>query len=205
MAAALACALLAALLASRQRSAAEAGYGPLRPVLVAAAELGAGKPIEPEEARRALVTRRVPARFVPPGALRRPEEALGQAPAVTIPAGSYVIAAQLSVPLPDAPGGAALGGGRRPVQVAVTGAEALLVGGGAPEGQLVDVIVARQSGLGQGGGAEIAAEGVELLALNGPKDPGEGWTATLAVDRDQALDLIEAEANTRQIRLLPRP
>jgi Flp pilus assembly protein CpaB len=205
MAAALTCALLAAMLASRQRSAAEASYGPLRPVLVAASELAAGKPIGPDDASRSLVTRRIPASFVPPGALRHPQEAVGQAPGVAIPAGSYVIAGQLSVPAADAPSGPALGDGRRPVQVAVTGAEALLVGGAPPEGQIVDVIIARQSGLGQGGGAEVAAEGVELLALNGPKGPGEGWTATLAVDRDQALELIEAEANTRQIRLLPRP
>lgn len=203
--AALICAILAATVASRYRSSAATRYGPLRPVLVAATELAAGKAIAPEDASKALVVRRVPSSFAPPGALRRPQQALGQAPGATIPAGAYVLAAQLAVPSAEPPAAPGLGGGKRPVQVAVIGAEALTVGGAAPEGSRVDVVVAQQSGLGNSARTFVAAERVRLLALTGPAEPGEGWRATLAVTREQALELIEAEAASRQIRLLPRP
>jgi hypothetical protein len=89
--------------------------------------------------------------------------------------------------------------------VAVAGAEALLVGGADPEGGRVDVVVARRGGLGQSARTYVAGEGVRLLALRGPKGAGDGWSATLAVRRDLALALIEAEAGGREIRLLPRP
>jgi Flp pilus assembly protein CpaB len=203
--AALACAVLAATLAGRYRSSVAAQYGPLRPVLVAGAELPAGQPIGPAEARAALEVRRVPAAFAPPGALSHPRDALGQAPAAPIPAGSYVIGAQLAVPVAEAPGAPSLGRGRQPVQLAVTGAEALLVGGATPEGSRVEVVVSRQSGLGRRGRTYVAASGARLLALARPSGPGEGWSATLALTREEALDLIGAEAAARQIRLLPLP
>ena len=201
--AALVCAALAATVAGRYRSGVEARYGPLRPVVVAATELAAGTPIGPAETRRALAVRRVPARFVPEAALRRPADALGRVPAATIPAGSYVLSAQLVVPQPRArtPG---VGGGLRPVQIAVGGAEALIVNGASPEGTRVDVVVSEQSGLGRRGRTFVAAAGVRLLALTGPGGPGEGWSATLALTRPQALDLIAAESAAREIRLLPR-
>lgn len=203
--AALACALLAASVAGRYRSSLDARYGELRPVVVAASELPAGRLIAPRQATSDLVVRRVPASFAPPGVLRRPQEALGRAPAATVPAGSYLLAAQLVVPAPEPPPAAGVGGGRRPLQVEVAGAEALLIGGASPEGSLVDVVVSRQSGLGDKGDAEVAASAVKLLALSGPQGPGEGWSATLAVTRDQALELIEAQAGSREIRLLARP
>jgi Flp pilus assembly protein CpaB len=202
--AAVVCALLAATVAGRYRSRVEARYGPLRPVVVAAAELPAGKPIGVEGAQTGLAVRRVPASFVPPGALSRPEDVVGRAPGATIPAGSYVIAAQLAIPEPDVPPHPGVGQGLRPVQVAVAGAEALTVDGGAPEGALVDVVVARQAGLGNAASAHIAASGVKLLALQSPAGPGEGWSATLAVTEQQALALIGAQSAGREIRLLPR-
>lgn len=203
--AALACAILAATLAGRYRSSVAAQYGALRPVLVASAELPAGQPIGPAEARGALEVRRVPAAFAPPGALSHPRDALGQAPAAPIPEGSYVIGAQLAVPATEAPSAPGVGRGRQPVQLAVTGAEALLVGGAAPEGSRVDVVVSRQGGLGQRGRTYVAASGARLLTLTQPSGPGEGWSATLALTRDEALDLIGAETAARQIRLLPLP
>jgi len=202
-AAAIACALLAAVVAGRYRDSLESRYGELRPVLVAAEELPAGEPIARKRSQTALAVRRVPARFAPPGALRGPDEALGRAPAATVPAGSYVLDAQLVWPGPPTP--AAVPGEKRPVQVEVAGAEALLAGGASPEGGDVDVVVSRQSGLGRKGDAEIVATGVKLLALAGPEGPGDGWSATLAVGRAEALDLIEAQAGGGEIRLLPRP
>jgi hypothetical protein len=98
-----------------------------------------------------------------------------------------------------------VGQGRRPVEVAVAGADALTVSGGSPEGSRVDVVVARQGGLGNSARVYIAATSVKLLALRGPATPGEPWSATLAVTEQQALSLIGAQSAGREIRLLPRP
>jgi Flp pilus assembly protein CpaB len=201
--AALVCALLAATVAGRYRSRLEGRYGPLRAVVVATSELQPGEPIGVERAQAALAVRRVPASFVPPGALTRPADALGRAPGATIPAGSYVLGAQLAVPRTKEPPGPGVGQGLRPVQVAVAGAEALTVGGGVPEGRRVDVVVSRQAGLGRSARARIAATAVKLLALAAPTEPGEPWSATLAVTEQQALSLIAAQSAGREIRLLP--
>jgi len=203
--AALACALLAALIASSYRSRVEAGYGALRPVVVATTGLRAGVPIGPAEAKRSLAVRRVPARFAPASAIRHPTDALGRAPTGPVPAGAYLLGVQLVVPEPEHAPAPGVGRGRRPVSVGVTGAGALLVGGGSPEGARVDVIVSQPSGLGNRARTWVAAAGVRLLTLEGPGGPGEGWTATLALTRPQALELISADASGRQIRLLPRP
>jgi Flp pilus assembly protein CpaB len=202
--AALICAFLAAMVAGRYRSRVEARYGPLRPVVVSTAELPAGEPIGVDQAGSALVVRRIPASFVPPGALVHPADALGRAPSATIPSGSYVLGAQLAVPGPDAPPTPGVGQGLRPLQVSVAGAEALTVGDGSPEGSRVDVVVSRQAGLGRSASARIAATDVRLLALQSPPGPGEGWSATLAVTEQQALSLIGAQSAGREIRLLPR-
>ena len=204
--AAIACAALAAAVAGRYRAGVAAQYGGLRPVLVAVADLPVAGAIGPAEAKRALAVRRVPARFVPPGALRRPAQALGRAPAAPLPAGSYVLDAQLVVPRAERPRAVpGAGRGRRPVQIQVAGAEALTLGGSSPEGSRVDVVVSEQSGLGRRGRTYVAASGVRVLALSGPPGPGEGWSATLALTRSQALELIGAEGGAREIRLLPRP
>ena len=203
--AAVVCALLAATIAGRYRSKVEARYGPLRAVVVAAAELPAGEPIGVDRAQAALSVRRVPASFVPPGSLVRVADAIGRAPGAAIPAGSYVLGAQLELPGADAPKAPGVGLGRRPVDVAVAGAEALTLGGATPEGTRVDVVVARQAGLGKSASARIAATNVKLLALRSPAGPGEAWSSTLAVTEQQALSLIGAQSAGREIRLLPRP
>lgn len=202
-AAAVLCALGAATIAGRYRTAADARYGDLRPVLVASGDIAAGTVIGPAQASEAMSVRRVPSSFVPPGSLRRPEQAIGRAPAADIPSGSYVIGAQLELPAPATPAAPGAGQGRSPVQVSVTGAEALTLGGAAPEGSRVDVVIAQRSGLGNDAKTYIAASGVRLLALRAPQGSGQGWSATLALNRDQALELIEAEAAAREIRLLP--
>lgn len=202
--AALICALLAATVAGRYRSRVEGRYGPLRPVVVATSELPAGKPIGTARVQAALIVRRVPSSFVPPSALTRTADALGRAPGATIPAGSYLLGAQLVLPHPKEPPEPGVAVGLRPVQVAVAGAEALTVGGPAPEGRRVDVVVSRQAGLGRSASAHIAASAVRLLALAAPAGPGEPWNATLAVTEEQALSLIAAQSAGREVRLLPR-
>jgi Flp pilus assembly protein CpaB len=202
--AAVICAILAAALAGSYSSRVAARYGPLRPVVVASAELPAGEPIGFGSAPPSLIIRRVPARFVPHGALTRVADALERVPGATIPAGSYVLGAQLELPRPEQPKAPGVGEGR-PLEVAVAGAEALTVGGGPPEGSRVDVVISRQAGLGRSARAYIAVTNVRLLALRGPAGPGEAWSATLAVTEQQALSLIGAQSSGREIRLLPLP
>jgi Flp pilus assembly protein CpaB len=180
------------------------GYGALRPVVVAAAPLGAGKPFEPTAVEADLEVRQVPARFVPAGALRDPAEALGLAPVAAIPSGAYLLAAQLRPPRSDSPG-PALAAGRRPVQIAVTGAEALAVGGADPVGSRVDIVVTAEAGDGGAGHTYVAAAGVPLLGLGaGPEGDAAGAAeATLGLTRRQALRLIAAESFARQVTVMP--
>jgi Flp pilus assembly protein CpaB len=214
--AALACAGLAAALAGGYRTDLESQLGPLRPVVVARARLAARQALRPADASRLLEVRRIPERFAPPGAVTSAEQAIGRAPATGIPAGAYVLASQLRRPRAghhrsDLP---RLGSGRQPVEIAVSGAEALAATGGDPRGSRVDVIVTTEPGPGGGSGRTyVAAEGVQLLELGQSGDPGAAaglpepgpaaWTATLALRRPQALRLIQAENFARQVRLIP--
>jgi Flp pilus assembly protein CpaB len=178
------------------------GYGELRPVLIAAGRLRAGEEIDPAIATELLEVRRVPVRFAPEAALAAPQEALGLVPTATIPAGSYLLAAQLRPPRlgrgPD------LGRGRRPVEIAVSGAGALAAFGGQPVGGQVDVVVTTEPSGSEEGRTFVAASGVPLLAL-APAAEGEAGeaTVTLGLTRPQALRLIAAESFARKLTLLP--
>src|SRR5438045_1875133 len=88
---ALLAAAVAAALADGYGSSVARGYGPLRPVVVLTRVLRPERPLGPEELARALEVRRVPMRFVPPGALVSPGDALGLAPVSVLPAGSYLL------------------------------------------------------------------------------------------------------------------
>jgi Flp pilus assembly protein CpaB len=181
------------------------GYGALRPVVVASAQLPAGKPLSPTAAETGLEVRQVPVRFVPAGALRDPAEALGLVPAAAIPSGAYLLAAQLRPPHSEA-SGPRLAAGRRPVQIAVSGAEALAVAGGTPVGTRVDVVVTTEPGEAGAGHTYVAAAGVPLLGLGAsPEGDATGTAlATLGLTRPQALRLIAAESFARQVTVMPR-
>lgn len=210
--AAVLCAVLAAALVNGYRARVSNSFGELRPVVVAATELPAGKVLSAKGVGKQLEVRRVPASFVPPDALTAPEEALGLVPAATVSAGSYLLAAQLAPPAPAGAQRPPVGPGRRPVEIAVTGAAALEAAGVAGGGR-VDVVVTEEPKTGSRGRTYVAASGVPLIALN----PGGGEavateagagtgtaSATLALTRDEALQLIAAENFARQVRLLPR-
>lgn len=204
--AALAAAAGAAAIADRYGAGVARGYGELRPVLVVVEGLEAGEEIDPRQAAK-LEPRRIPARFVSPGALANPAEAIGLVAAAPVPAGSYLLASQLRPPRVDPAAALGLGGGRHPVEIAVSGTEALAVAGSQPVGGRVDVVVtAEPSGSGPGR-TYVAAAAVPLLAL-GPGAEGmvsEGLAAaTLALSRRQALRLIAAESFARRVTLLPR-
>jgi Flp pilus assembly protein CpaB len=205
------CAALAARSVSGYSQSVEAQLGPLRPALVADAPLAAKRVLRAADHRR-LEVRRVPERFVPPGALTNPAEAVGRAPTALIPAGAYVLGAQLEVPgsKPDhhrSP----LGGGRTPVEIPVTGAAALAAGLGGSARRLVDVIVtAEPHGDSGQGRTYVAARGVRLLELR-TADPNSGDVApalpdasiaTLALSHAQALSLIHAQNFAREVRLV---
>ena len=199
--AALLTAVAAAAIADGYGKSVARGYGELRPVLVATAALDRGQPIDPGTG---LAVRRVPARFVPPGALRAPAEAAGLAPTAPVPAGSYLVAAQLRPPGAGGDSGPALGAGRRPVEIAVSGAAALSVAGGSPLGTRVDVVVTTEPSSSGSGRTYVAAAAVPLLALGSAAEGAGTAAATLGLTRRQALRLIAAESFARQITILPR-
>jgi pilus assembly protein CpaB len=203
--AALVAAIVAGTIADGYGNSVARGYGALRPVVIAAAQLPAGKALDPTAAETALEVRQVPARFVPLGALRDPDEALGLVPVAAIPSGAYLLAAQLRPPRSDAPG-PRLAGGRRPVQIAVSGAAALAVDGTDPIGSRIDVVVTTEPTGGGSGHTYVAAAGVPLLGLGaGPEgDAGGTAEATLGLTRPQALRLIAAESFARQVTVMPR-
>jgi Flp pilus assembly protein CpaB len=179
-------------------------YGPLQTVVIASRPLASDGPLGPAEVSADLESRRIPARFVPPGALRAREEALGLVPVARISAGSYLLAAQLRPPRRRQPG--AFQDGRRPVEIAVTGAEALLAAGMDSRGTRVDVVLTTEPSASGRGQTYIAAAGVPLLALGpGADGPGPGGTsaATLGLTKRQALKLIAAESFARKLTLLP--
>jgi Flp pilus assembly protein CpaB len=197
---------LAAAIADGYGSSVARGFGPLRPVVVVSAKLPAGRPIGLEEMTGALEVRRVPERFVPPDALAAPHDAIGLEPLTTLPAGSYLLASQLRPPRRENPT-PGLSGGRRPVEISVSGADALLATGPASSGGRVDVVVTSEpSGAGRGR-TYVAAAGVPLLALGPGADgpaPGGISAATLGLTRREALRLIAAESFARKVTLLPR-
>jgi Flp pilus assembly protein CpaB len=196
---------LAAAIADGYGSRVTKGYGPLQAVVVASRPLVPDGPLGLDEVSAGLARRRVPTRFVPPGALRAPEEALGLVPVARIPAGSYLLSPQLRPPGHRDPNAASLGG-RRPVEISVSGAEALLAGGMDPRGTAVDVVVTTEPSASGSGRTYVAAAGVPLLALGpGADGPGPGGTsaATLGLTKHQALRLIAAESFARKLTLLP--
>ncbi len=203
---ALLAAALAAVIADGYGSSIARGYGPLRQVVVLGRDLRAGEPIVPGQAADALEVRRVPARFVPIGALARPHEALGLAPASELPAGSYLLAAQLQAPRHRDATATGLDGNRRPVEVPVSGAEAMLEAEPTAARTKVDVVVTTEPTGAGPGRAYVAVEGVPLLALRpGSDGPGLGSAsaATLGLTKRQALRLIAAESFARKLTLLP--
>jgi Flp pilus assembly protein CpaB len=181
------------------------GYGPLRQVVVLDADIGPGKAIGPGRLSRAISVRRVPVRFIPAGALAAPEEALGLVAKTALPAGSYLLASQLRPPSHGRRPVSGLGHGRHPVEISVSGADALLTTGIAPSGARVDVVVTTEPSSPGPGRTYVAAARVPLLALGPGEDgPGPGGlaAATLALTRRQALRLIAAESFARKLTLL---
>jgi pilus assembly protein CpaB len=191
---------LAASDVARREAAVRAQIGPPVEVVVARADLAAGRKLKPGD----LALRRVPRRYAPVGAATVPEALIGQELAAAVPRGAYLGAAQLAT-RPEAIG-PPVRKGERAAEVVGLGAPALVV-----PGARVDVLVTRD---GDGGaaataGTELALEDVEVLAArpapDGARDDGaERVAATLRVSVDEAVYLAAAQSFAREVRLLPR-
>lgn len=202
------CAVASAAIASGYRDSVDAQLGELRGVVVVDRPLPAGKPLGRSEVRGSLTIREVPVRFLPPDVLVNPAEAVGRRLAAAVPAGSYLLNSHFRSTTAPRPDGPRLGDGLQPVEITVTGAGAIAALGSSTAVR-VDVVVAGEPITGGRARVRVAAEGVRLLAI-APASPAEGssiggddWSATLALTRDQALGLIEAENFAREIRLIP--
>lgn len=199
-------AAVAAGIADSYGSRVASGYGPLRQVVVATKRLEAESVLKPVDISGGLEVRRVPMRFVPAGALRDPREALGLEPTAGLEPGSYLLASQLRARQSRSGSTGALGSSRRPVEIAVSGAEALLAMGAAGAGTKVDVVVTTEPSGSGPGRTYVAVAGVPLLGLGPGADgsgPGGTAAATLALTKRQALRLIAAESFARKLTLLP--
>jgi Flp pilus assembly protein CpaB len=188
-------ALIAASVVARHETRGLEGDG-LRPVLVARLALAPGSPIGVGD----VEVRQFPAGFVPDNVLTSPEQAMGERTVAEVPPGAYLLPTLIG---PDERGRRqrprVLGANLTPVEIRVVGAGALRRSAG---GGRVDVLVTRDSPRGLGGHTEVAVEGASLLALGRDGSPPGEWTATLAVARDDALRLIEAESYAREVRLI---
>lgn len=206
---ALLCAVASASIASGYRESVDAQLGELRTVVVVSGALPGDGPIDRGVARRSLESREVPERFAPPDALADPAEAIGRRTYAVVPPGSYLLASHLRVPGSGAPAAPALGPDLKPVQITVSDAGSLAASAGSG-GARVDVVVAGEPVTGGRARVRVAAAGIRLIALEqaAPEDAtaagGDSWNATLALERRQALELIEAENFAREIRLIPR-
>ena len=188
---------LAASDVARRESAVRAQLGPAVDVVVARADLAAGRPV----AARDLAVRSVPARYAPVGAATVPETLIGLRLAAPVPRGGHLGPALIATE-PDV-AGPPVGKGERAVEVVALGARALV----AP-GARVDVLVTRDGG-GAAAGTELALEDVEVLSARAAPstardDGGERVAATLRVSVRDAVYLAAAQSFARELRLLPR-
>jgi Flp pilus assembly protein CpaB len=179
-----------------EERAVRAQVGPLVPVVVARAPLAARTRIGPQQAAERLAVARIPARFVPPGALRDPVRAVGATSAIDIARGAYVTKAALAPPRDPR---TALRAGERAIDVEVSGGARLAELGGP--GAHVDVVVTTEPRDGAPR-AFVAADGAELLSLR--RGDGGRAVATLRVPVKQAVFLTAATSFGRDARLLVR-
>jgi pilus assembly protein CpaB len=204
------CAVASASLAIGYRERVDADLGEVVQAVVLERDLAAGERLGRRQLRGALAVRSVPARFLPPDALARAEDALGRRARAALPAGSYLLASQLRSEVGGTRTGHSLPAGRRPLQLTVAGAAALRAAGRGASfaGGRVDVVVAEEPRAGSRGRVRLAARAVRLLDLQPADDRSDpldsGWSATVAVRHEQALKLIEADNYAREIRLIPR-
>jgi len=189
---------LAASDVARRESAVRAQLGPAVDVVVARADLVAGRPVTASD----LAVRRVPSRYAPVGAATVPETLIGQKLAAPVERGGYLAAAMVATERDVA--GPPVRKGERAAEVVALGPRALVV-----PGARVDVLVTSDGEGGAAGGTELALEDVEVLAAREAPPAvrdggGERVAATLRVSVRDAVYLAAAQSFARELRLLPR-
>ena len=189
-----ACGSMAASDVRGRERAIRSQVGPLVPVVVATKPIPARTRIGSGQAARALAVARIPARFVPPGALARPGLAVGATVATALPRGAYLTRSAFA-----AEQRFALRPGDRAIDVEVTGGARLAALGGP--GARVDVVVTTEPRDGAPR-AFVAADAAELLALR--RGTNGTAIATLRVPVRQAVFLTAATSFGRDARLLVR-
>lgn len=209
---ALLCALLSATAAARNDAGVSDQLGELRNVVVVERPIARGAHLDSRTLQRSLGTREVPLRFLPPDRLEDAALALGSRAVAEIPPGSYLTASLLRQGPRErgGPSRPAVADGLRPVEVEVSGGSGSAAGLPAA-GSRVDVLAADEPGSTSNPRVRVLARAVRLLAIE-PMRPDDldpdpdtgGWSATLALDRRQSLDVIEADNYAREVRLLAR-
>jgi Flp pilus assembly protein CpaB len=179
----------------REERAIRSQVGQPVPVVVARALIPAHTRIGADELAN-LAVARIPARFVPPGAIRDPLRAVGTTTAIDLPRGDYLTRAVLAAARDPR---TLLRAGERAIDVEVSGGARLAALGG--RGARVDVVVTTEPRNGAPR-AFVAADGAELLSLR-RGDNGHA-IATLRVAVRQAVFLTAATSFGRDARLLVR-
>lgn len=194
---------LAASDVARREAALHREIGPLVPVVVARAALPRGTSLSPAR----LAVRRIPARFVPAGAVAATGELTGLRTAIAIPTGGLVAGTAVDDGEQAAPG-APIRPGERVADVVAVGSPELV-----QPGSHVDVLVSREGQDGGAGRTALALEDVEVLSAHPAAAAAAGDSAaggasrvaaSLRVTVRQAVFLAAAQSFAREIRLLPR-
>jgi Flp pilus assembly protein CpaB len=201
------CAGLAASAVNSYTSEVRAQVGPLVPVVVARTEIAKGRRITPRSVRSYLSERRVPARFVPPSALRLASAALGYRALTRIRAGDYVSENSLGADTEER--SSRFGAPSRGRLVAVPVAGAQTIASALRPGARVDVLITTDRGAATPR-TYLALQRIELVDFGGASDSIAGSegardaTATLRVTLRQAVLLTAARNFARELRLVPR-
>ena len=201
------CATISVSLVSSYADRIDARVGPLVNVLVAIEDIPEGVTLTYGNARRFIGVRQVAQRYAPDRAFSAPDQVLGYAALIKIPAGTFLSPGELGggqrVPAPD------IRKGERAEDVAVTGASGL--GASLGPGSRVDVLVTSESRDGSGGRSFLALEDVEVLAVAAAGDTSGTSThadvdtvVTLRVNLKQAVFLTAAQNFAKEIRVLAR-
>jgi pilus assembly protein CpaB len=189
---------LAASDVARREAAVRAQLGPPVEVVVARADLAAGRLVRAGD----LAIRRLPERYAPVGAATVPEVLIGERLAAPVQRGGYLGAALLAAE----PGiaGPPVRKGQRAAEVVALGSRSLVV-----PGARVDVLVTRDGDSGAPAGTVLALQDLEVLATRAAppaagEESGERVAATLRVSVRDAVFLTAAQSFAREVRLLPR-
>jgi pilus assembly protein CpaB len=183
-------ALAASDVAGRE-AALQRRLGPAVPVVVARADLPAGRIVRESD----LALRRVPARYAPAASFSDPSQAAGLRTTAAVVHGTDLVPALLATG--DGADGATLRPGERVADLVAAGPPKLVRAGGR-----VDVLVTRA------GATRLALEDVEVLAASPAGDDSSSGARKVAVSLRvtvrQAVYLAAAQSFAREIRVLPR-